>query len=412
MHMLGKLHTGERVPLSRDDKRRHLYIVGKTGTGKSSLLFNLMREDHGFALLDPHGDLAPAVAEAMESHRTNDVIYLDPSDLAHPFAFNPLSNVVRDMRPLIAAQVVASFKSIYGASWGPRLQYILTCSLRLLLDNPGSTLLGLPKLLANERYRAALLKRCEDPFIRMFWEEEFANYSDRLRSDAVAPVQNKVGALLSPPAIRNILGQATSTIDIPRLMNEGRVLILNLAKGKLGDEPAHLLGALFVSAFARAAEARSAMREDDRRDFTLYVDEFQNFATDSFATILSEARKWRLSLVLAHQLLGQLPDTLRQAVFGNVGTIICFRVGAEDAAHMADELDVANLTALTDTPNYHAVVKLSSGRIPSRALRVRMAEPITSTGRLKPIVERTRARHTRPIEQVERSIARFLANDT
>ena len=284
--VLGTLSTGEAVPLTHSDRRRHLYLIGKTGTGKSTLLFNLMMADlelgRGFALLDPHGDLAQAVADAVPAERTNDVLYFDPADLSHPVAFNPLERVVPDRRPLVAAHIVAAFKHLWGDSWGPRLEYILDNSLRLLLDAPGSTLLGLPRLLADDSYRSRLLTTCSDPIIRAFWEREFAAYHDRFMIEAVSPIQNKIGALLSPPAIRNIVGQQRSTLNIPHLMNSGRVLIVNLSKGRLGEGPAHLLGAFLATAFAQAAESRADIPEHDRRDFTLYADEFQNFATDSW----------------------------------------------------------------------------------------------------------------------------------
>ena len=273
----------------------------------------------------------PPIGATPVSRIGHGVIYLDPSDLAHPVGFNPLNHVALDQRPLVAAHIVAAFQHIWGTSWGPRLEYILTNALRLLLDAPGSTLLGLPRLLADEGYRTRLLAHARDPVVRAFWQTEFAAYSDKYATEAIAPIQNKVGTLLSPPAIRNMLGQVKSTIDIHAIMDRGQVLIVNLAKGKLGEAPTHLLGAFLATAFAQAAEARADTAESERRDFTLYADEFQHFATDSFATILSEARKYHLALVLAHQFVGQLPPLLRQAVIGNAGSIVVFRIGAEDA---------------------------------------------------------------------------------
>lgn len=405
------------VMLSRADLRRHLYIIGKTGTGKSTLLYNLMRADleagHGFALLDPHGDLATAIANATPAWRIErGVIYLDPSDLEHPVGFNPLHNVVADHRPLVAAHIVAAFRHIWGDSWGPRLEYILTNSLRLLLDAPGSTLLGLPRLLSDDRYRNRLLAHERDPIVINFWLNEFANYSERFASEAIAPVQNKIGTLLSPPALRNMLGQTRSTLDIRRIMDARQVLIVNLAKGKLGDAPAHLLGAFLATAFAQAAEGRAIVPETERADFTLYADEFQNFATDSFATILSEARKYRLSLVLAHQFLGQLPDLLRQAVIGNAGSIVAFRIGAEDAPLMARELGIENSATLTDTPNFSAWTKLIKNGVPGDARIIETMPPdAENPRRLSAVINRTRARHTRPRANVESAITRFLGND-
>lgn len=402
------------ICISRNDLRRHLYVIGKTGTGKSTLLHNLMLADleagHGFALLDPHGDLALAIADATPAWRiAHGVIHLDPADLAHPVGFNPLYDVEPDQRPLVAAHVVAAFQHIWGSSWGPRLEYILTNSLRLLLDAPGSTLLGLPKLLSDETYRRRLLAHARDPIVRAFWEVEFAQYSERFATEAIAPIQNKVGTLLSPPAIRNMLGQVRSTIDIRAIMDRGQVLIVNLAKGRLGEAPTHLLGALLATAFAQAAEARADVPEQHRRDFTLYADEFQHFATDSFATILSEARKYHLALVLAHQFVGQLPDLLRQAVIGNAGSIIAFRIGAEDAPLIANELGIETAAALSDTANFSARTKLMRGGMPGDA-RLIDTLPIGmgTGGRFDQVRERTRARHTRPRARVEERIARFI----
>ena len=402
------------IYLSRADLRRHLYVIGKTGTGKSTLLHNLMVMDleagHGFALLDPHGDLAVAVADATPAWRiAHGVIYLDPSDLAYPVGFNPLNNVAPDNRPLVAAHVVAAFQHIWGSSWGPRLEYILTNSLRLLLDAPGSTLLGLPKLLSDPDYRSRLLAHARDPVVRNFWEVEFAQYSERFATEAIAPIQNKVGTLLSPPAIRNILGQVRSTIDIRGIMDRGQVLIVNLAKGKLGEAPTHLLGAFLATAFAQTAQARADVAEPERRDFTLYADEFQHFATDSFATILSEARKYHLALVLAHQFVGQLPALLRQAVLGNAGSIVVFRIGAEDAPLIASELGIENAATLTDTPNFSAWTKLMRDGMPIDTRRIDALPPLERLpGHFDGVLSRSRARYARQRHAVENKIARFL----
>ena len=411
--VLGSLPSGALAPLTHFDRRRHLYLIGKTGTGKSTLLYNMMRADlergHGFALLDPHGDLATAIADATPAWRTNAVVYLDPSDLEFPLAFNPLYNIPVDRRPLVAAHIVAAFQHIWGSSWGPRLEYILTNALRLLLDAPGSTLLGLPRLLADERYRRRLLAHSRDPMVRSFWQNEFGNYNDRYATEAIAPIQNKVGTLLSPPALRNMLGQVKSTIDIRQFMDRGQVLIVNLSKGKLGEAPTHLLGAFLATAFAQAAESRADIPETARRDFTLYADEFQHFATDSFASILSEARKYRLALVLAHQFLGQLPDLLRQAVIGNAGSIAAFRLGAEDAELIADELGIDNKSTLTDTANFAAWLKLLNHSSLSGPHYLQTLPPEPVIGRFEAVRNRTRARYGRPRRAVEGRIARFLA---
>ena len=295
--ILGTLSTGESVPLLQADRRRHVYVIGMTGTGKTGLLLNLMHADllagAGFCFLDPHGDASQHIASLAPAERRADVIYLDPSDPTHTFAYNPLSGVPEAERATAAANIVSAFKNIWANRWGARLEYILGHALRLLLDTRDQTLLGLPRLLVDDDYRHWLVVRCQDPVVRAFWLTEYAAYDSRFRNEAIAPIQNKVGAFLANPFIRSILCQNSSTLKIPDVMNKGKVLIVNLSKGNLGTEPAHLLGALLITACSQAAEARRHMPEHERRDFTLYVDEFQNFATESFASILSEARKWR-----------------------------------------------------------------------------------------------------------------------
>lgn len=403
------------VTLSRDDRRRHLHVIGKTGTGKSTLLQSLVLSDlaqgSGLAFLDPHGDTARAIIKNAPRYRIADLIYLDPADLEHPVGFNPLHAVQADRRPLVAAHVVSTFKHIWAESWGPRLAYVLQNSIRLLLDSDGSTLLGLPALLINDRYRDRLLARCTDPQVRQFWTSELAEWGDTFKAEALSPLQNKIGALLSSPVLRNILGQHRPTIDIAQIMNSGRVLIVNLSKGSLGADPSFLLGALLSTAFAQAAEGRATLPEHERRDFYLYADEFQNFATDSFATILSEARKYRLSLVLAHQFLSQLPPLLRHAIFGNAGSLIACRVGALDAETLAPEFGIPSPSAFTDLPNFHAWARLIRNGAPSDPIHLVLAPPdYSDDDATAAVIARTRARYTRPRAKVEHEIARFIAN--
>lgn len=401
------------VTLALDDHRRHLHVIGRTGTGKSTLLMNLMLADldagRGFALLDPHGDLAATLIDAVPPERTGDVIYLDPADLKHPVGFNPMDRVAPDQRPLVAAQLVAAFKHLFADSWGPRLEYVLLNALRLLLDARQPTLVALPRLLIDDGYRQQLLRTCTDPMVRLFWMREFAAYSERLASEVLGPVQNKVGAVLAVPALRNILGQGRSTIDVRRIMAGGRILIANLSKGRLGEGPSHLLGAFLATAFAQAAEARSTVPEEDRQDFHLIADEFQNFATDSFASILSEARKWRLRLTLCHQYLDQVGPSLRQAVLANAGSLVVFRCGAADAEELGPEFGFDNPQALTDIPNFTAWAKLLRAGMPDDPVRVATGYPAFSVrGRAGAVIRRTRARHTRPRAAVERAIDQVL----
>jgi hypothetical protein len=334
-----------------------------------------------------------------------DVIYLDPSDPMHSFAYNPLSNVPENERATATANIASAFKNIWSQSWGPRLEFILTNALRLLLDTKDQTLLGLPRLLVDDAYREWLVRRCTDPVIRDYWRNRYADYDPRFRNEAISPIENKIGVLLANPYLRSILCQNSSTLDISGVMNKGRVLIVNLSKGGLGTEPAHLLGALLITAFSQAAEARRHVAEDDRRDFTLYVDEFQNFATDSFASILSEARKWRLSLVAANQHVGQLSETLRHAVFGNTGTIIAFRIGAQDAPAIAAELGLQSPKPLRETNNYHAWLRVMHEGTPREARLIRTFPPPPRGTKFERVVAHAHARHTIARAKAEARIA-------
>lgn len=398
------------VMLALDDRRRHLHLMGKTGTGKTTLLKTLMFDDlrtgGNFALLDPLGGLAEAVIDAVPKARNDEVIYFDPSDLEHPIGFNPLDRVPPDQRHLVADHLLAAFAHIWGASLEdtPRLVYVLYNGIRLLLDTPGSTLLGLPRLLVDDSYRARLLDACLDPVVAAFWENEFAAYDDRFRAQVIAPVQNKVGMLLAGP-IANIVGQRRSTIDIPRLMNEGGILVANLGKGKVGAVASHLLGAFLTTTISQAADARSGNQRITWPDFTLYADEVQNFATERFASTLSEGRNGKLMLVVAHQYLEQLPRTLQHAILANCGSFIVFRIGSNDTKVMAAELDIENEQALSDTSNFSAWVKLLQGGVPSNAFYMTTVVPEPpEKERAAAVRAHTRARHTRDRLRVEESV--------
>lgn len=422
---LGRLTTtGETISLSDAERGRHLYAIGKSGTGKTSFLESQMRQDlangRGFCFLDPHGDSSAHLADCVPAHRIKDVIYLDPSDLAFSPSLNFLENVALDDRSLIAAQIVACLKGPFAASWGPRMEYILTNAIRLLLDNQGirnspcETLLGLPRLLVDVQYRDRLMYRCADPWVIRYWDQEFSRYEKRFLQDAISPIQNKIGQVLMPPAIRHLFGQAKSTINLKEIMDSGKCLIVNLSKGRLGEEPAHLLGALLISAFAQAASSRATMKESERADFTLYVDEFQNFATDAFATILSEARKWHLSLVLAHQFTSQTPESILDAVLGNVATTVAFRISRKDAVLMSSEMQdphtgMPNTTAILELHDYNAWVKRTVEGVPQQAQSMETFPPEPANGSFDAVVARTHARYARPREVVEREIARALA---
>jgi hypothetical protein len=411
---LGTHISGWPVTLDADERRRHLYIVGQTGTGKSTLLLNLVEQDlvngEGLALLDPHGDLAEAVLTRVPRDRTNDLVYLNPADLAFPIGFNPLAQVRDDLKAIVADGIVSAFRHVWADSWGHRLDYILTNAVRALLDVPGATLLMLPRLLVDDGFRGRIVgNHVTDPIVQSFWVNEYAGYSPSFRTEAIAPIQNKIGKILMAPSLRNMLAQPKSTITLRRLMDEGAIVVCNLSKGSLGESTAHLLGALLTTSLAQAALSRADTPLSERRVFHLYADEFQSFATDSFALILSEARKYGLTLTLAHQYLNQLPDQLRSGVFGNAGSIVTCRSGAEDAEILAAQIGLNNPEALLDLANYSAWAKLLRGGVPSSPILMNLYNaPPERRPDAHRLIETSRYRFGRPRAQVEARIRRFL----
>ena len=345
------------------DRRRHMYLIGKTGSGKSTLIANMaindMRNRRGFCVIDPHGDLCETLLDYIPSYRINDIVYLDPGDHERAFSLNPLEVQDDVQKELVVSGIVAIFQKLYGFSWGPRLEYILRNSLLSVIEMPNPTLLMVPEVLTNQRFRNKVVDNLKEEVLRNYWKNEFEKMPDRLRSEAMAPILNKVGQFIQSTVIRNIIKSHHSTIDLARVMNEGKILLLNLSQGRLGEDNAALLGAMIITKIQLAAMARVSLAEDDRRDFYLYVDEFQNFATSSFIKILSEARKYRLNLVLANQYIAQVPEDVRAAIFGNAGTMLSFLIGATDAAYMAKEFGERfkeeDLLALG---NYQAIIKL------------------------------------------------------
>ena len=357
--------------IKKADRRKHVYTIGKTGTGKSTLIANMaindMKNGEGLAVIDPHGDLSEILLDFIPSHRLNDVCYLEPADVDHPFYLNPLEVKIPEHRELVASGIVAIFYKLYYYSWGPRLEYILRNVIMTLLAQPESTLVQVPELLTDRRLREKLVADLDDRILRNFWLKEYAQMSDKLQAEAISPILNKVGQFVSSPTIRAIIGHPHSTIDLEKIMNEGKILILNLAQGKLGEDNAALLGAMFITKMQLAAMNRVNVAEEQRRDFYLYVDEFQNFATTSFIKILSEARKYRLDLTLANQYIAQVPEEVQKAIFGNVGTLISFLTGAEDSRVLAREFGgVYSEEELVSLGNYQVIAKLSIDNLTSR----------------------------------------------
>ncbi len=362
------------------DRRRHIYVIGKTGMGKSTLLENMIYSDimagKGVGLIDPHGDLADAVLSFVPPNRTNDVVLIDPADKEYAVAFNMLENVDPALNSIVCSGLVGIFKKIYAESWGPRLEHILRNTILALLEYPGTTMLGITRILQDEEFRKKIVKKIEDPVVKSFWVNEFAKMSDRLRTEAISPIQNKVGQFLSSHTIRNIVGQPKSTVDLRFCMDKGKIVIINLSKGKIGEDNSALLGAMFITKFQLDAMSRATIPEKDRKDFYLYVDEFQNFATESFATILSEARKYRLNLTMANQYIAQMPDEVRDAVFGNVGSVLSFQVGFDDAEYItqqfAEEILPNDLVSLS---KYTAYMRLLIEGMPSKTFSLSTLPP-------------------------------------
>jgi hypothetical protein len=396
------------------DRRHHVYCLGKTGTGKTTLLENLIVQDlqagRGVGVIDPHGDLAEDLLDHIPPWRSDDVVYFNPADRDYPVGFNLLKTVPRETRHLVASGLVSALKNIWRDSWGPRLEYILYAATAALLDCENSSILGIQRILADVRYRRWVVKQIKDPIVKSFWRDEFENYDRRFLNEAIAPIQNKVGQLLMAPPIRNIFGQVRTKVDPAFMMDDRRIFIANLSKGKLGEDKANLIGAILVTQFQLAAMARAGRPEREREDFYLYIDELHNFSTDSFAAILSEARKYRLCLTLSHQYTGQLREAVRDAVLGNVGTIIAFRVGEHDGEILEREFGRSySARNFTELGNYEVCVKLlSDGEHGEPFLGITFPPDAKRYGRKEKIVQRSREKYATPRAVVEDKVDRWM----
>jgi hypothetical protein len=363
--------TRKLFGIREPDRRSHMVIIGQTGTGKSTLLETLIRQDigahRGLALLDPHGDLLERVRARIPEERRKEVIDFNAPDAARPLAFNPLQGISPRERHLAASGLHEVFKKIWADSWGPRLEHILRNALLTLLDQPFASLADVLRLLDDPSFRRHAVERIQNSQVRAFWLREYEKYPDRLRAEAIAPIQNKVGAFLAHPILNKILTQPKSSFDLRQVMDSGRILLVNLAKGRIGADAAALLGALLASSIGLAGLGRADIPEHERRDFFCYLDEFHLFTTQGLANMLSELRKYRVGLVLAHQYLSQLDLAVRDAVLGNVGTTICFRVGLADAEVLSNEFfpEVSSLDLL-NLPNYHIYLRLMVDGVVSR----------------------------------------------
>lgn len=401
------------------DRSLHMYAIGKTGTGKSTLLENMIiddiRKNRGVAVVDPHGDLIKKVLNFIPPERMEDVIVFNPSDRSFPVAFNILESVDPDLKNIVASGVVGIFKKIFGESWGPRLEYILRNTVLALLDYPNATLLGILRVLNDQSYRLKVVEKIQDPVIRDFFINEYEKYDQKFRTEAIAPIQNKVGQFLSSSTIRNIIGQVKSSFSLEDVMDNKKILLLDLSIGKIGEDNSALLGSMMITKMQLAAMSRANMAPEERVPFYLYVDEFQNFATDSFAVILSEARKYKLNLIMTNQYIAQMPETVTHAVFGNVGTLISFRVGAGDAsgqgggdsAGLAQEFEpVFTANDLINLDNYHIYLKMAVNGVTTAPFSAKTLPPADNpVGNYEEVMEASRRKYGRPIESVEKEVS-------
>ena len=406
-----------RFGIKAKDRTRHVYVIGKTGMGKSTMLENMAVQDiqngEGMCFIDPHGKTADLMLEYVPKERIKDVIYIAPFDIEHPISFNVLEQVDPDKRHLVSSGLMSTFKKIWEDAWSARMEYILTNTLLALLEYPGATLLGVNRMLSDKEYRKEVVNNIKDPSVKAFWQKEFANYTERQAAEAVPAIQNKVGQFTANPLIRNMIGQPKSSFDFREAIDHRKIVIINLSKGRIGDENMKLLGGLLVTKIYLAAMSRADVPDRTMQmlpNFYLYVDEFQNFANASFADILSEARKYKLNLTIAHQYVEQMDEIVRPAVFGNVGTMIAFRVGATDAELL--EKEFAPQFVIEDLVNLgfaQIYLKLMIDGLSSAPFSATTLPPIShpDTSFVKDIVASSREQFSRPRAEVEEAVVKF-----
>ncbi|MFZ0889032.1 MAG: type IV secretion system DNA-binding domain-containing protein [Candidatus Binataceae bacterium] len=403
---------GERrdhpVVIADTDRLSHIGVIGKTGVGKSTLLLNLMCTDlkrgHGFGVLDPHGDLAEQLLDRVPRSRIPDVIYFNAGDLAFPVPFNVFDAVSHDQHHLVASGLVSILKRYWASAWGPRTEYLVRNAAFALLESPGATLLEVPRLLTDEDFRTQVAGAVENPAVKRFWLTEYAAYTSSFREEIIAPVQNKIGEFIMAPIIRNIVGQRKNLFDLRRMMDDGKILIVNLSKGAVGEDTAALLGSMMLTRILFAAFTRQDIPEAARRPFYLYVDEFPSFATQgTMSALLSEARKYKLGLTLSNQYLAQMSDEMRGALFGNIGTLLSYQLGGEDAEYVSREFDPVSPQELMELPNHHIFLKLKVNGVTSHAFSAKtLPPPPVTTSYRDDIIQRSRRFYARPRAIVER----------
>ncbi len=399
-----------------EDRYRHMHIIGKSGMGKSELIKNIAIQDiqdgRGVCFMDPHGDLVNDLLDYIPAERVKDVVYVNPADMQYPVAFNVLEQVSFDQRHLVADGMMAVFKKIWVDQWSARMEYILNYTILALLEAEGSTLLGVNRMLADKDYRRMIVDQVTDSEVKAFWQQEFAKYTDKFATEATAAIQNKIGQFVSNPLIRNLIGQVKSSFNMREAMDAGKIILVDISKGRIGEDASRLLGAMIITKVQLGAMSRVDIPRHERKPFSLIVDEFQNFATASFASILSEARKFNLALVIAHQYVKQLDEAVSDAVFGNVGTIVSFRVGADDAELLEKEFmpefeatDIVNLgfrqiylKLMIDGVTSHSFSAMTMDTIPKPEMSHR-----------DEVIEYSRTQYARPRADVEAAIAVWRA---
>jgi len=405
------------LSLGQADRRRHMYVIGQTGSGKSTLLNSCILQDiltdRGFAFIDPHGDSAELINDSIPKHRIRDVVYFNPADTDFPLGFNPLRGVPKHLHATATANLIAAFRSIWREFWGPRMEHVLSNTIAALMeypDNLGISLLAIPKMLTDERFRRSVTRHVKDPIVLAFWQEEFARYDQRQRSEIISPILNKMGAFARNPAMRNILGQSKNTFDLSYIMDNRKILIVNLSKGVLGEDMTNLLGSLLVCAIQQEAMKRASVPEEEREDFHLYIDEFQNFTTDAFDSIVSEARKYRLSLIIAHQYLDQLTDQIRKAILGNVGNLVMFTLGGGDAEALAVEIKPFNTQTLREQARGEMLVRYIENGISKEPQLLKGIMLERRMGSRDSVIKNSQTRFGKPRTKVEAKLHRWLNN--
>jgi len=414
---------GKETPfgIRSEDRGRHMYVIGKTGMGKSTMLENMaiqdIRNGEGMAFIDPHGGTADRIMEYVPAHRIKDVVYFAPFDLEHPIAFNIMEDVGYDKRHLVVSGLLSAFRKIWVDAWSARMEYILSNTLMALLEYPGATLLDVNRMLINKAFRKKVVEKITDPIVKSFWVEEFANYTDRYTQDATPAIQNKVGQFTSNPLIRNIVGQPKSSFDFRKLMDERKIIIMNLSKGRVGEVNTNLLGSMLVTKIYLAAMSRADVPAETMKNlppFYLYVDEFQSFANESFSDILSEARKYKLRLIIAHQYVEQMEEEVRDAVFGNVGTTVSFRVGPFDAETLetifAPQFEATDLVNLGFAQIYLTLMIRGVGSPPFSATTIAPFDPPPER-HVDEVIRASRATYGKPRAEVEKVIDEWQKTD-